>query len=41
MLINFDKTDRGKCGVILGSGIGGLGEIESQIERMIAKGPDG
>ena len=38
--LDFDKTDRGKCGVILGSGIGGLGEIESQIERMIAKGPD-
>lgn len=38
--LDFDKVDRNKCGVILGSGIGGLGEIESQIERMIAKGPD-
>ncbi|MFK8114126.1 MAG: beta-ketoacyl-ACP synthase II [Rubripirellula sp.] len=38
--IDFDKTDRTKCGVILGSGIGGLGEIEVQIERMIRKGPD-
>jgi 3-oxoacyl-[acyl-carrier-protein] synthase II len=38
--LDFDQTDREKCGVILGSGIGGLGEIESQIERMIAKGPD-
>jgi 3-oxoacyl-[acyl-carrier-protein] synthase II len=38
--IDFDKTDRSKCGVILGSGIGGLGEIEVQIEKMITKGPD-
>ena len=36
----FDKCDRTKCGVILGSGIGGLGEIEAQIERMLTKGPD-
>ncbi len=38
--LNFDQLDRAKCGVILGSGIGGLGEIEAQIERMIEKGPD-
>jgi 3-oxoacyl-[acyl-carrier-protein] synthase II len=38
--INFDAMDRAKCGVILGSGIGGLGEIETQIERMVEKGPD-
>lgn len=38
--IDFDKVDRTKCGVILGSGIGGLGEIEAQIERMLTKGPD-
>lgn len=38
--IDFEKEDRSKCGVILGSGIGGLWEIESQIERMIEKGPD-
>jgi 3-oxoacyl-[acyl-carrier-protein] synthase II len=38
--LDFDGVDRAKCGVILGSGIGGLGEIEAQIERMIAKGPD-
>ena len=38
--INFDETDRTKCGVILGSGIGGLWEIETQIERMLFKGPD-
>ncbi len=38
--INFDDVDRDKCGVILGSGIGGLNEIETQIERMLTKGPD-
>ena len=38
--IDFDQTDRSKCGVILGSGIGGLGEIEVQIERMLTKGPE-
>lgn len=38
--VDFDKVDRAKCGVILGSGIGGLGEIEVQIERMMTKGPD-
>ncbi len=38
--LNFESLDRARCGVILGSGIGGLGEIEAQIERMIEKGPD-
>lgn len=38
--LDFDSIDRNKCGVILGSGIGGLGEIEVQIERMLTKGPD-
>lgn len=38
--LDFAKTDRTRCGVILGSGIGGLGEIEAQIERMLTKGPD-
>ncbi len=38
--IDFDKEDRFRCGVILGSGIGGLWEIESQMERLILKGPD-
>lgn len=37
--IDFDSVDRTKCGVILGSGIGGLGEIEIQIEKMLTKGP--
>ena len=29
-----------RCGVILGSGIGGLHEIETQDERLLHKGPD-
>ena len=37
--VDFDSLDRLRCGVILGSGIGGLNEIEDQIERMITKGP--
>ena len=38
--IDLEQVDRTKCGVILGSGIGGLGEIETQIARMMNKGPD-
>ena len=38
--INFDAVDRHRCGVILGSGIGGLAEIEAQIDRLNARGPD-
>jgi 3-oxoacyl-[acyl-carrier-protein] synthase II len=38
--LDMDSVDRSKFGVILGSGIGGLWEIEAQIERMLTKGPD-
>ncbi|MCO8120782.1 beta-ketoacyl-ACP synthase II [Stieleria sp. TO1_6] len=38
--VDFESLDRTRCGVILGSGIGGLIEIENQIERMLFKGPD-
>jgi 3-oxoacyl-[acyl-carrier-protein] synthase II len=38
--IDFAKDDPFRCGVILGSGIGGLTEIETQHERLITKGPD-
>ncbi len=38
--IDFSKEEPFRCGVILGSGIGGLGTIEMQMERMLAKGPD-
>ncbi len=37
--IDFDKEDRLRCGVIFGSGIGGLQELEDQHSRMIEKGP--
>lgn len=36
----FDSEDPFRCGVILGSGIGGLGEIETQMGRLFSKGPD-
>ncbi|SMP47061.1 3-oxoacyl-[acyl-carrier-protein] synthase II [Neorhodopirellula lusitana] len=38
--VDFSTLDVKRCGVILGSGIGGLNEIEDQIERMLNKGPD-
>ena len=38
--LDFTKEDPYRCGVILGSGIGGLHEIEEQVTRLIEKGPD-
>jgi 3-oxoacyl-[acyl-carrier-protein] synthase II len=38
--LDFEREDRYRCGVILGSGIGGLAEIEEQHERLLTKGPD-
>lgn len=38
--IDFSKEQPYRCGVILGSGIGGLNEIEDQLHRLILKGPD-
>lgn len=38
--IDFSREDPYRCGVILGSGIGGLGEIEAQMQRLMTKGPD-
>jgi 3-oxoacyl-[acyl-carrier-protein] synthase II len=38
--IDFSKLDPFRTGVILGSGIGGLAEIEIQVERLLHKGPD-
>lgn len=38
--LDFEKEDTFRCGVILGSGIGGLREIEVQVERLLHKGPD-
>lgn len=38
--IRFDLEDPFRCGAILGSGIGGLNEIEEQMFRLFSKGPD-
>ncbi len=38
--LDFKTEDPYRCGVILGSGIGGLAEIEIQVERLLSKGPD-
>ena len=38
--LDFTQEDPFRCGVILGSGIGGLHEIEEQCERLFQKGPD-
>jgi 3-oxoacyl-[acyl-carrier-protein] synthase II len=38
--LDFQREDSFRCGVILGSGIGGLQEIETQVERLLFKGPD-
>ncbi len=38
--IDFSALDPFRGGVILGSGIGGLHEIETQVERLLHKGPD-
>ena len=37
--LDFQREDAFRCGVILGSGIGGLQEIETQVERLLFKGP--
>lgn len=38
--IEFPKEDPYRCGVAIGSGIGGLNEFESQHERLLTKGVD-
>jgi 3-oxoacyl-[acyl-carrier-protein] synthase II len=38
--LDFSKEQAFRCGAILGSGIGGLHEIETQMERLLRKGPD-
>jgi len=38
--IDFSTEDPFRCGVVLGSGIGGLGEIEAQMLKLLTKGPD-
>jgi 3-oxoacyl-[acyl-carrier-protein] synthase II len=38
--IDFTKEDLFRCGVMVGSGIGGLWEIETQHARLMEKGPE-
>ena len=38
--LDFNKEDPFRCGAILGSGIGGLNEIEEQMFKMFSKGPE-
>lgn len=38
--IDFEKYDSYRAGAIVGSGIGGLNEIETQEGRLLEKGPD-
>ncbi len=38
--IDFNQEDRFRAGVLLGTGIGGLLEIETQHTKLITKGPD-
>jgi 3-oxoacyl-[acyl-carrier-protein] synthase II len=37
--LDFEKEDRARCGVIIGTGIGGLIEIEEQHTRLLERGP--
>ncbi|GHT46731.1 3-oxoacyl-[acyl-carrier-protein] synthase 2 [Planctomycetales bacterium] len=37
--LDFEKENRERCGVIIGSGVGGLREFEIQHVRLIEKGP--
>jgi 3-oxoacyl-[acyl-carrier-protein] synthase II len=38
--LEFEKIEPYRCGVVIGSGIGGLWEFETQEERMLHKGID-
>ncbi len=37
--LDFDREDVNRCAVIVGTGIGGLQELETQHCRMLSKGP--
>ncbi|MDP8260102.1 MAG: beta-ketoacyl-ACP synthase II [Candidatus Gygaella obscura] len=37
--LDLDKSDRDRIGVLIGSGIGSLGIIESQYEKFLKRGP--
>jgi len=38
--LEFNKEDLDRCGVIFGTGIGGLQELQDQHKRMLDKGPE-
>ena len=38
--LDMDKVDRDRCGVIVGTGIGGLRELEKEHCKLIERGPD-
>jgi len=38
--LDFSREDPFRCGVVIGSGIGGLSEFEAQHERLLTKGVD-
>ncbi|XZE54722.1 beta-ketoacyl-ACP synthase II [Planctomycetaceae bacterium SH139] len=38
--LDFSQVARHRCGVILGSGVGGLIEIEAQTEKLVTRGAD-
>ena len=38
--LDFTKEDTARAGVLIGTGIGGITEIEDQKERLLTKGPD-
>jgi 3-oxoacyl-[acyl-carrier-protein] synthase II len=38
--LDFARENVARCGVIMGSGIGGLAELEAQLTRLVQKGPD-
>ena len=37
--LDFEKEDKNRCSVIIGTGIGGLQELEDQHKRLLEKGP--
>ncbi|MFG0330883.1 MAG: beta-ketoacyl-ACP synthase II [Phycisphaerales bacterium] len=37
--IDFEKEDPYRCGVVIGSGVGGVSTIEENIAKMVEKGP--
>ncbi|MEL6896998.1 MAG: beta-ketoacyl-ACP synthase II [Planctomycetota bacterium] len=38
--LKIDESNADRCGVIVGSGIGGLNEIETQMGKLYLRGPD-